>query len=104
IDLLPGALVPSAIALVPLPTLATDLSGRAMAVNQPWVELSGVNRADSDGPGWVRVVPVPDRHRLVDVMSRVAERGGLERLDLEIEVGRQRRWTRWTIQQNRNDT
>lgn len=72
----PGGLLtgPVVVAMdvVPFPMLIADSTGRALATNQRWLDLSGLERHGSMGYGWLSVLRPEDRLALRSQVERVA--------------------------------
>jgi diguanylate cyclase (GGDEF)-like protein/PAS domain S-box-containing protein len=103
-DALPHEVLAPAIGLIPMATLVADLDGRVSVVNRAWLEMSGLSEAESEGPRWVRVVPLVHRRRLVDLLARVSAEGGSDDIEVQIDVRSASRWTRWTVRRYRTAT
>lgn len=67
--------------VVPFPMLVADATGRALAVNLRWAELSGLGRERSLGYGWLSVLRPEDRLALRSQVERVAAGDGDLRAD-----------------------
>ena len=66
---------------VPLAMLVADRGGRVQAVNERWVQVSGLSRAHSLGSGWLDALPEAERASLQAVVDQVAAGGPGRRLD-----------------------
>ncbi|MBV9659727.1 MAG: diguanylate cyclase [Acidimicrobiales bacterium] len=87
----------AALEVVPFAMLIADASGQVMAVNQRWIELSGLRRAPSLGTGWLSVVEPDSRGRLRADAVRVGREGGSATADYQLGGPPNGRWTRWWI-------
>ena len=85
----------AALEVVPFAMLIADGAAHVLAVNGRWMELSGLGRANSLGPGWLSVLDPDPRGRLRDDVLRVAREGGTVTVDYQIGAGSRKRWTRW---------
>lgn len=89
-----------AIDFMPLATLVADGSGAVMAVNRAWLKLSGLDEDESRGEGWLSRFAPAARPRVMRTVRRVAESGGLESAEHEIDTPARARWTRWTFRRH----
>lgn len=93
----------AALEVVPFAMLIADASARALAANAKWMDLSGLGRANSLGPGWLSVLEPDARARLREDVVRVAREGGTVTVDYQLGAGSRRRWTRWWISRHELD-
>lgn len=93
----------AALEVVPFAMLIADGSAQVLAVNGKWMELTGLGRANSLGPGWLSVLDPEARARLREDVLRVAREGGTVTVDYEIGGGPLKRWTRWWISRHELD-
>lgn len=77
--------------------LIADGAAHVLAVNGKWMELSGLGRVNSLGPGWLSVLEPDARSRLREDVLRVAREGGSATVDYQLGSSSRRRWTRWWI-------
>ena len=87
----------AALEVVPFAMLITDEDGQALAVNAKWMDLAGLTRANSLGPGWLSVLDPENRQRLRDDVMTVAAGGAPMTVDHQIGAAPTRRWTRWWL-------
>ncbi|HMC39883.1 MAG TPA: diguanylate cyclase, partial [Acidimicrobiales bacterium] len=87
----------AALEVVPFAMLIADGDGEVLAVNGKWMELSGLGRANSLGPGWLNVLEPDTRHRLREEVQRIAQEGGGATVDHQIGTYPHKRWARWWI-------
>ena len=87
----------AALEVVPFAMLITDADAQALAVNGKWMELAGITRANSLGPGWLSVLDPDNRSRLREDVLRVAREGTALTVDYEVSRTPAKRWTRWWI-------
>ena len=93
----------AALEVVPFAMLIADGNGQVLAVNGKWLELSGLGRANSLGPGWLSVLEPDARNRLRDDVLRVAHEGGHDTVDHQIGAAPRKRWARWWISRHELD-
>ena len=93
----------AALEVVPFAMLIADGSAQVLAVNGKWMDLSGLGRANSLGPGWLSVLEPDARSRLRDDVLRVAREGGTVTVDYQLGAGPRRRWARWWISRHELD-
>jgi diguanylate cyclase (GGDEF)-like protein len=93
----------AALEVVPFAMLIADGSAQVLAVNAKWMELTGLGRANSLGPGWLSVLEPDARARLRDDVLRVAREGGGATVDHQIGSSPRKRWTRWWISRHELD-
>lgn len=87
----------AALEVVPFAMLIADADAQALAVNGKWMELAGMTRANSLGPGWLSVLDPENRNRLREDVMRVARDGKGFTVDYQMGAAPERRWTRWWI-------
>ena len=92
----------AALELVPFAMLIADGAGKALAVNQRWIDLTGRSRPDSLGPGWLDALDPDHRHRLRDDVLKVAAGGpsappATSDYQLNAPGIPRRRWARWWL-------
>jgi diguanylate cyclase (GGDEF)-like protein len=87
----------SALDMLPVGVLLADETGAVVAVNQSWVDLSGLDRSQSTGGGWLQTLDPTDRDVVLDqVRSAAGERAtSVAEFQLDLDTGR--RWTRWWV-------
>jgi diguanylate cyclase (GGDEF)-like protein len=93
----------AALEVVPFAMLIADGSAHALAVNQKWLELSGLNKSASLGFGWLSVLDPDSRARLREDALRVAAGGGLATADYQLGGETLGRWTRWWVSRHELD-
>lgn len=93
----------AALEVVPFAMLIADGNGQVLAVNGKWMELSGLGRADSLGPGWLSVLEGDAGHRLREDVLRVARGGAHATVDYQIGTTARKRWARWWISRHELD-
>lgn len=93
----------AALEVVPFAMLIADGAAQVLAVNAKWMELSGLGRANSLGPGWLSVLEPDARSRLRDDVVRVAREGGGATVDYQIGAPPHKSWTRWWISRHELD-
>jgi diguanylate cyclase (GGDEF)-like protein len=87
----------AALEVVPFAMLIADGAAQVLAVNGRWMELSGLGRSNSLGPGWLSVLEPDTRSRLREEVLRVAREGVSATVDHQIGVPPHSRWVRWWI-------
>lgn len=77
--------------VIPVPFLVGDGGGRVLAVNQRWLELSGLNAAGSRGGGWLSAFGPSDRVALRAALAEATH--GRETAGEASVAGRVVRWS-----------
>ncbi len=93
----------AALEVVPFAMLIADRDAQVLAVNGKWMELAGMSRANSLGPGWLSVLEPDARNRLRDDVLKVAREGEGTTVDYQIGADARKRWTRWWISRHELD-
>jgi diguanylate cyclase (GGDEF)-like protein/PAS domain S-box-containing protein len=93
----------AALEVVPFAMLIADADARVLAVNGKWLELAGLTRANSLGPGWLSVLEPEARNRLRDEVRRVALEGEAATVDHQMGAAAAKRWTRWWMSRHELD-
>lgn len=89
--------------MVPFAMLIADGTGEALAVNQRWLDMTGLGRHESLGAGWLDVVDREVRGRLRDDLMTVADRGNGVTSDYQLAPALQSRWVRWWLSRHELD-
>ena len=93
----------AALEVVPFGMLIADGSAQALAVNQKWMDLSGLGRAESLGAGWLSVFDPEHRARLREDVLQVAQDGEGVTVDFPVTAAPRNRWTRFWISRHQLD-
>ena len=87
--------------LLPFPMLVADSAGRALAVNQRWVRLTGLTSAQSLGPGWLGALRPEDRSRLDSLVKAVGAGASGTRAEYPLAATGAARFGWWLAAQER---
>lgn len=90
----------SALDLLPVGVLLADETGAVDAVNQAWVDLSGLDRSQSKGGGWLQTLDPADRDVVLDQVRSAAGRRATSAAEFQLDLDAGRRWTRWWVRAN----
>lgn len=85
----------SALESFPLAVVLLDADAASTVVNGGWVALSGVDRVDSLGAGWLDAVEPVDRRVLVERLRAAAAQRDAGSAEYRLTGPMGRRWTRW---------
>ena len=82
---------------LPVGVVVVDRDGRAVAVNQAWLELSGLDQTASMSAGWLAILEAAGHRALLRSIKRVAAGHGPVQSDHRIRTPTGSRWTRWWL-------
>lgn len=77
----------AALELIPVATVLTDRSGFLTTANTAWTLLTGLDRIESMGAGWMRLLYRDGRNRVLSAVRHSASGGATLGLDTELLIG-----------------
>jgi diguanylate cyclase (GGDEF)-like protein len=87
----------SALDLLPVGVLLADETGAVDAVNQAWLDLTGLDPSQSKGRGWLRTLDPADRAVVLDHVRGAAGQRATSAAEFQLDLDAGRRWTHWWV-------